>query len=133
MRRPLVGLAASTLVGGIPFAALAVVGDTITAAVLVAVGGLGCMVAEVAALTVMLQSLPHHVVARVFGITESLLVGSHLAGSMLVPVLVSAVGLRTSLLLIGVALPVFAVLVGRGWRRRATQRDQRPQADVALA
>ena len=110
MRRPVVGLTVTTLVGGVPFALLAIVGDQVIVMVLVGLGGLGCMVTEVVALTVMLRRLPDDLVARAFGLTESLLVGSHLAGTMLVPVLVGTLGLRGSLTVVGAAFPLLAVL-----------------------
>lgn len=126
MRRPMAGLTTWTLVGGLPFALLAVVHDTAVAIVLVGLGGLGCMVTEIVALTAMLRSLPDQVMARAFGLTDSLLVGSTLAGTVVVPALVHGLGLRTSLFVVGAAFPALAVLTGLRWlvagARRAGER-----------
>ncbi|MEZ5219551.1 MAG: MFS transporter [Ilumatobacteraceae bacterium] len=117
MARPLVAIAIATLVGGVPFAFLATTNALWIAALLVAIASIGCAVTEIVALTVILRTLPRHVVARVFGITDSLLVGSYLAGSLLAPLLVAAVGLRGSLVVVGGVLPLVAVIAGIRWHR----------------
>jgi MFS family permease len=124
MRRTFVGLTASMLVGGAAFALLGVVGNRALAAVIVAVVGFVCTITEVVALTVILHSINAHVVARVFGLTDSLIVGSNLVGAMLVPVLVELLGVTTSLLVIGAVLPALAV--SAGLRSRVRTRGVRP-------
>ena len=126
MRRPVVGVMAATVVAGVPFALLAAVDVSWVAMALMVVAGIGSVVTEVVAMTVMLRSLPQHMITRVFGLTDSLLVGSILVGSIAAPILIDAVGLKWSLVVVGAALPVTAVvaahqlqvLASRGARRR---------------
>ncbi|MBV9951473.1 MAG: MFS transporter [Acidimicrobiia bacterium] len=127
MRRPVVGIMAATVVAGVPFALLAAVDVSWVALVLMVVAGAGSVVTEVVAMTVMLRSLPPHMITRVFGLTDSLLVGSILVGSVAAPMLIDATGLRWSLVIVGAALPITAVvaarqlqvLASRGTSRRA--------------
>ena len=69
-------------------------------------------------------------IARVFGLTDSLLVGSILVGSLIAPALIGAAGLRISLVIVGAVLPVTAVLGARYWQRLAARATTK---QVALA
>ena len=60
-------------------------------------------------------------IARVFGLTDSLLVGSILVGSLIAPALIGPAGLKISLVIVGAVLPVTAVLGARHWQRLAAR------------
>ena len=121
---PFAGLVVSTLLGGVPFALLSLTGEVWVAAVMVGIAGVGCVLTEVVALTVMLRVLPPGVLARAFGITDSLVVGSLLLGSLLAPALVALIGTSGSLLVVGAVIPAAAVLGGHHWRRLAVGPDR---------
>jgi MFS family permease len=128
MQRPVIGIMVSTLVAGVPFALLAVVEVSWVALVLMVIAGVGSVVTEVVAMTVMLRSLPPHMITRVFGLTDSLLVGSILVGSVAAPALIDATSLRWSLAIVGVALPVTAVLAARQLQILAARGARRRSA-----
>lgn len=127
-RRPNLGIMAATVLAGIPFAALAVVTSAWLAAALMVLAGAGSVITEVVAMTVLLRSLPQHMIARVFGLTDSLLVGSVLLGSLLAPVLIEVTGLRVSLVIVGAALPVIAIIGARQWQHLAARGTGRRAA-----
>jgi MFS family permease len=129
-RRPDLGIMAATVLAGVPFAALAVVTSSWLAVALMVLAGAASIITEVVAMTVLLRSLPQEMIARVFGLTDSLLVGSILVGSLVAPALIAVTGLRTSLVIVGAVLPVTAVLGGRHWQRLA---DRATTSQVALA
>jgi cyclic nucleotide-binding protein/transmembrane secretion effector len=130
MPRPELGIMTATLVAGIPFAALAVVRVSWVAWVLMVLAGAASVVTEVVAMTVLLRALPQQVIARVFGLTDSLLVGSILIGSLAAPVLIDATGVEWSLVVVGAALPTTAVVAARQLQRLAARGTRRR---VALA
>jgi MFS family permease len=87
------------------------------ALVLLAVLGIGNTLVDVAALTLLQRATPDEVLARVFGVLESLLVGAIGLGAILAPALVSAFGADGALIAIGAFLGLVAVL---SWRRLAS-------------
>ena len=93
----LVGLAPTTLV---VFALLAGV-------------GVGNTVIDVAAITLIQRSAPPAVLARVFGIIESVLLTGLGVGSILAPVLISVLGARTAIVVTGLIIPVSVIFLGR--------------------
>ena len=108
---PMRALVAATLLTGIPFALLAV-GDLLPIALLLmVVSGVGSVVTEVLAVTLMQRSLPREVLARVFGILDSVVIGAVLVGSAAAPVLVDVIGLRASLVVVGAVVPVLGAAV----------------------
>ncbi len=115
--RPFPRLAIATLLSGIPFALLSVTRDLRVALVLVACAGAGSVVTEVVALSVIVQSLPSAVTARVVGFADAFLLGALLLGSVIAPLLIGSIGLRASLLVVGGVCPVLAVAVGHRWIR----------------
>ena len=130
MLRPELGIMTATLVAGIPFAVLAVVRVSWVAWVLMLLAGAASGVTEVVAMTVLLRALPQQLIARVFGLTDSLLVGSILLGSILAPVLIHAIGIEWSFVVVGAALPATAVVAARQFQRLAARGTRRR---VALA
>jgi predicted MFS family arabinose efflux permease len=85
--------------------------------VLLAVLGIGNTLVDVAALTLLQRATPDEVLARVFGVLESLLVGAIGLGAILAPVLVAAFGADGALIATGAFLGLVAVLSWRGLAR----------------
>ena len=126
-RRPLTSLTAAAVCGSAPFALLAFIQVPWIAVALMVVAGAGSVVTEVVAMTILLRSLPQVVIARVFGIIDSVLVGSILLGTLIAPVLIEVIGLRATLVVVGAGLPVTVIGGAHQWRRlsdRATARHR---------
>ena len=102
---------------GAPIALMAAWTDQTGAIVLLAVVGLANTVVDVAGLTLLQRAVPDEVLARVFGILESLTLGTIALGSILAPVLIDGFGIRGALIVTGAFLPVLAALT---WRRIMT-------------
>ena len=126
-RRPLSTLMATTL--------LAVVRSPELAFVLMMVAGAGSVLTEIFAVTLVQRAVGADVIARVFGMLDSLIFGAIFLGSVSAPLLVHLMGLRGSLVLIGAVLPVTAVLGARRLHDdavRATQATSALQSRVEL-
>jgi len=123
--------AAGLIVWGLPIALIAVWPTTPATLVLLGLLGIGNTVVDVAALTLLQRAVPREVLARVFGVLESLVVGTIGLGAVCASVLVWAVGARAALLVTGALLPVLAVLC---WTRlRAIDaRIEVPEPQLAL-
>jgi MFS family permease len=93
--------------------------------------GIGNTLVDVAALTLLQRSAPDEVLARVFGVIESLLVGAIGLGAILAPVLVSAFGADGALIATGAFLSVLAAV---SWPRlaRIDAETALPEREVAL-
>ena len=101
---------------GVPLMAVGIWPRTAVAVIAIAVIGVGDILIEVAAPTLLQRAVPDEVLGRVFGALESVLIGMMGAGSILAPALVAGIGTRGSLIATGAVLPVLAVLC---WRRLA--------------
>ena len=101
---------------GLPIALIGAWPTPATALVLLAVVGIGNTVADVAGLTLLQRAVPEVVLARVFGVLESLVLGAIALGAVVAPLLVSGLGVRGALLAIGLFLPILTVLVWRPLR-----------------
>jgi MFS family permease len=104
-------LSLGVLAAGIPLALLAAVESPVVAVALVAIAGLGSVIADVLILATMQRNVPADRLARVFGILESLLVAAVLLGSSVAAWLDALVGVRGALVIVGGAIPVAAVAV----------------------
>lgn len=99
---------------GAPIALIGVWPHEAAVLVLLAVLGIGNTLVDVAALTLLQRAVPDEVLARVFGVLESLLVGAIAVGAILAPLIISAFGIQWALIVTGASLPVVAAL---SWRR----------------
>jgi MFS family permease len=116
---------------GIPIALIGVWPHEAAALLLLAVLGVGNTIVDVAALTLLQRAAANEILARVFGIIESLLVGAIGVGAILAPLLISGLGIRRALVATGLLLPVLAAL---SWRR-LVQIDSEiavPERELAL-
>jgi MFS family permease len=93
----------------VPIALIGVWPHEAPALLFLALLGVGNTLVDVAALTLLQRAAPDDVLARVFGVIESLLVGAIGLGAILAPLLVSWLGIRGALIATGAFLPVLAV------------------------
>lgn len=105
--------ALGTLLWGAPLILVGIFPEKAVALVLFAFVGIGDTLVEVAAPTLLQRAVPDEVLARVFGVVESLLYAAMGVGAILAPVLVDAIGTRGALIASGAVLPVLAIL---SWR-----------------
>jgi MFS family permease len=84
--------------------------------VLVAAGviGIGNSLVDVTAFTLIARMVPNAVLARVFGVLESIGAFGVAVGALTAPLLIDLVGARAALVVVGAVAPVVCVL---GWRR----------------
>lgn len=114
---------------GAPIALIAAWPTPLAALVLLAVVGAGNTVADVSGLTLLQRAVPEGVLARVFGVLESVALGAIALGAVLAPVLVSWLGVRGALVATGSFLPVLAALV---WPRLRALDAVPPPASAQL-
>jgi MFS family permease len=103
-------LIVATAAFGLSVASLAFVRDPVIVTLVFVATGVGWSFAYVAATTLTQRLAGDDVMTRVFGVTESVMVAGESIGSLLVPVLILALGPERALLVAGLALPVVAIL-----------------------
>ncbi len=99
--RPAVILTAGSLVSAAPFLFLPFTSSPLGAYVLVAIEGGSFIFIDVLATTLMQRAVRESVIARVFGILDSVAVLTTVLGAALAPFLIESVGLKVSLLVAG--------------------------------
>jgi MFS family permease len=99
---------------GTPIALIALWPQVGVALVLFAVVGVANTLVDVSAFTLLQRALPDEVLARAFGAIQSLWIGTLALGTLAAPLLVSGVGVRGALLVVGSFLPVLVILT---WSR----------------
>ncbi len=98
---------------GVPLALIAVWPELTPALVLLALIGVGNTLVDVAGVTLMQRAAPDAVLGRVFGAFEALALLTMGVGSLLAPLLISALGTRGAILAAGLILPVTLVPLWR--------------------
>jgi MFS family permease len=112
---------------GIPIALVAVWPNQVFALVLLGIVGIGNTLVDVSGMTLMQRAAPEEVLARVFGVLESLLLLTVGLGALAAPLLVNWLGDRGALIVAGALLPL---LVVPAWPRlTAIDRDARVPAE----
>ena len=120
-------LAVALVLWGTPIGLIGAVPEDVTAAVFLAVVGVGNALIDVPLFTLPARLAADEVLARAYGVFESLVALGVGLGSVTAPALISALGLRGALVATGTLLPALAVL---GWRplaaldRRLVLRDE---------
>lgn len=110
---------------GLPLASLSVIRLPALAYAVLVVEGAANIVFEVFAITTLQRLVRREVMARVFGAIDSFAVGGIVLGSMLAPLLINLLGLRVTLIIGGMTLPLLTLLslpVLRGIGQRAVDR-----------
>lgn len=77
--------------------------------IVMAILGLGNSLVDINAFTIMQRLVPDEVMGRVFGAVDSALIAGMAVGSLAMPLLMHALGLRTALLILGVAVSALAL------------------------
>ncbi len=91
-------LAGATILTALPMLALTVVSSPALAYALLLLEGAGFIVGDIVSTTMLQRLLPAHVLGRVFGIMDSLLVSGILLGSVLAPAVIEVGGLDVGLI-----------------------------------
>ena len=94
---------------GAPLALAAHAGPPALVGTLLVVAGLAATLLEVLMITRIQMSTPRAMVARVFGLFDAAAVAAVLAGATIAPAAVALLGLPTTLVLIGLVLPIPAI------------------------
>ena len=124
-------LGASSIVWGIAIVVVATVAPAWLAPMVVAIAAIGFAATDVAGRTILQRVTEDRMLARVLGALEGIGLIGLAIGSILVPVLVTGVGIQGALALMGLLLPVS---VGIGWLQLAAidRRVQVPVRELAL-
>src|SRR5919205_4198636 len=127
---PLAGVfALGILLWGVPLALLGAAPSVATAVICFGIVGVGNTMVDVAGLTLLQRTAPDEVRARVFGVLESVFLGTIGIGAILAPLLTSAFGPRGALIAAGCALSAIVVLL---WGRLRTVDAPAPVPAVTL-
>ncbi len=111
---------AGMLLWGLPIAVLAGWSSEPAAIVLLALVGVGNTLVDVSGLTLLQRAVPDDVLARAFGVLETVIVATLGLGGVLAPAMISLLGLEHALVVIGLILPVATAVA---WSRlRAIDR-----------
>jgi hypothetical protein len=129
-RRLSPALAGGILATGVPLALVPLGATTLGVAVLLAVCGAGKSFFDVAARTLMQRTVPDRVLARVFGVQESLMSAATALGSALAPAAVALWGVDGAVAATGALLPVTGALSWR-WLRRLDAMSDPPGPHLA--
>jgi CRP-like cAMP-binding protein/predicted MFS family arabinose efflux permease len=135
VRRPGRTLLLVMLSFSLPLMTLALIRRPALAAAVLAVEGAGNIVFDVLAITMLQRVVRQEILGRVFGVVDSLAVAGILAGSLLVPPIVAAVGVRWALVVAGgtmLAGTAVALSRLRGLDRRAeaARRELAPKVEL---
>jgi MFS family permease len=117
-RKRLAGdLGIGILLWGVPLALVAVWSNLAFALVLFGLIGLGNTLVDVAGMTLLQRSAEDEVLGRVFSVLESLVLATLAVGSLVAPALVSLLGTKAALVIVGAFLPALLVPVWPVLRR----------------
>ncbi len=114
-------LALAVVLWGVPLAVIGVVPEYAVALGAAAVVGVGNAMVDVTAFTLVARMVPDAVLARVFGLLESLGALGVGLGSLLAPLLVVTIGARAALVAVGLLAPVACLLFW--WRATRVDRS----------
>jgi len=98
---------------GLPIALIGVWPNQWFALTMLTVVGIANTIVDVAAFTLLQRAVPDDVLARVFGVLQSVLLGTIGLGSVLASALVTSLGARPTLIVAGAFLPVVALATYR--------------------
>lgn len=105
------------LLWGAPLALIAIWPSIAPAAIAFVLVGLGNSIVDINAYTILQRVTPGHVMGRVFGALDALLIGSMALGALVAPLLIHLLGIRGMLATVGAAVGVGVALGLRGLTR----------------
>ena len=114
---------------GAPLVVIGLVPTAPSALLMLALVGAGNALIDVAGFTLIARIAPASVLARVFGLLESVVAVTVGLGGVVTPLVISAVGLRPGLVVLGLLTPV---LVALAWRRLRALDDDMVRRDAEL-
>ncbi len=114
-------LSIAVVLWGAPMGVMGLLPEYAVVLVAAAVIGIGNAMVDVTAFTLVARLVPDSVLARVFGVLESLGAVGVALGSLAAPLLVETVGARGALVVVGTIAPVACVLIW--WRSTALDRS----------
>jgi MFS family permease len=136
-RTPRAGLSlgGSALLMGLPLALLAIISSAPVAYAVLFVEGVGNVLFEVLAVTLLQRLAPPRVLGRVFGLQDSAAATARLVGALLAPLLVASVSLEVALVAGGGVLVLYATValpaLGRAGRHAQRTADElEPRVEV---
>ncbi len=100
----------SIVLQALPFAVTATVHAPVLAFVLQVISGAGMIIVDVLAYTALQRDLPREVLGRVLGVFDAVVLGFIVAASFIGAALLTSTGLHTTLLTIGFAFPLLALV-----------------------
>ena len=115
-RRLAATFGAGILLWGVPLALIGVWPEYVVAFAMLVIVGLANTIVDVSGLTLLQRGVDNSVLARVFGVLETLVLGAIALGGVLAALLISVLGIRGALIASGAFLPALALLT---WRRLA--------------
>jgi MFS family permease len=113
----------------LPTSLLTIVHSPWIAFLLEVVRGAGTIIVDVLAITALQRLVSPDVVARVFGVFFALVLAAISLGALLMPILLGSVGLNTTLLIMGLAIPALSV-AAYPWIRALDTSAQRELAAI---
>jgi predicted MFS family arabinose efflux permease len=116
-------LALCGLLMGIPLALLAVISSPVVAVIVLLIEGVGGIGFEVLFITLLQRGTPENMLARVFGLQDSVTAVAQLLGSLLAPILVAGLHLEASLWIGGGIVVAAALLLAAPLNRFAVRAD----------
>ena len=122
--------AAGACLWGAALALSGLLASPILATALIAAGGAGLAIVDVAGRTILQRSVRDEVLARVFGIQEGLAMAALATGSVLVPVMIVGLGLTGAILVSAALLPL---IVGLAWSHLVALDARTPVPVRAIA
>jgi MFS family permease len=100
----------SIVLQALPFAVTATVHAPVLAFILQVISGAGMIIVDVLAYTALQRDLPREVLGRVLGVFDAIVLGFIVAASFIGAALLTSTGLHTTLLGIGFAFPLLALV-----------------------
>ena len=121
------GFAIGLIFWGVPLVLIGAIPVEVVGLAGLAMIGVANTVIDVSGYTLLQRAVPDEVLARVFGVLETVLIGGIGLGSLITPVVIDAFGTRGALLVVGAFLPLLTFLT---WPRvRAIEPEPRAAAD----
>jgi MFS family permease len=108
-RRLAANFGVGIFIWGLPIALVAVWQNAVFALVLLAIVGIGNTLVDVSGMTLLQRAAPEEVLARVFGVLESLLFFAPALGALVAPLLLEWLGTRGALIVAGALLPLTVI------------------------